>query len=169
MLTSLAPRYIANAWSFGFNPGDIETFQLLQKNFPGRDLSSFSRPNQQAPALGMAERRRASISSRRNSVADSIATLDQRFGRPSVDLRTASRNDMATGITSTDRGFDFATEEDGVAMRRVQTNLSERRMSKQSLTRPSGSRKGKDVIHGVLSLPRAFSRRKPAPQAIEPE
>ncbi len=64
---------------------------------------------------------------------------------------------MATGLTSVDRGFDFATEENGVEMRRVQTNLSERRMSKQHL--PSGS-KGKDAIKNVLSLPKSFLRRK---------
>lgn len=68
---------------------------------------------------------------------------------------------MATGLTSVDRGFDFATEENGVEMHRVQSNLSERRMSKQNLTRrqPSGS-KGKDAISNVLSLPRSFLRRK---------
>jgi len=44
-----------------------------------------------------------------------------------MDIRSASRTDMATGMTSVDRGFDFATEEGGVAMQRMQTNLSERR------------------------------------------
>ncbi|EEB87984.1 hypothetical protein MPER_14441 [Moniliophthora perniciosa FA553] len=34
---------------------------------------------------------------------------------------------MSTGLASTDRGFDFVTEENGTAIRRIQTNLSERR------------------------------------------
>lgn len=44
-----------------------------------------------------------------------------------------SRTDMSTGVRSVHRGFDFATEEDGVAMRRMQSNLSERRQSSRHL------------------------------------
>lgn len=40
---------------------------------------------------------------------------------------------MSTGLVSVDRGFDFAVEERGVHMRRVQTNLSEKRASMRSL------------------------------------
>lgn len=72
---------------------------------------------------------------------------------------------MSTGLVSVDRGFDFATEENGVEMRRVQTNLSERRMSKQNiLPRRSESNKGKDSISNVLSLSRSILRRKGASQ-----
>jgi len=66
---------------------------------------------------------------------------------------------MSTGLISVDRGFDFATEEHGVEMRRVQTNLSERRFNNQKLASRTPN-KGKDTISNVLSLPRAFLKRK---------
>ncbi|KAG8217698.1 hypothetical protein J3R82DRAFT_5854 [Butyriboletus roseoflavus] len=47
-----------------------------------------------------------------------------------------SRTDMSTGVRSVHRGFDFATEEGGVAMRRMQSNLSERRQSNRHLPLP---------------------------------
>lgn len=152
---ALAPRYLYKSWKFIYNPGDLETFQLLQKKYPGRDLSSFSKAKQEDGSAGP---RPVSTTRRRDSRASSAVSLEpHRFGRPSGDIRSPNRTDMATGVTSVDRGFDFATEENGVEMRRVQTNLSERRMSKQHL--PSGS-KGKDAIKNVLSLPRSFLRKK---------
>lgn len=76
-----------------------------------------------------------------------------------MDLRSASRTDMSTGVRSVHRGFDFATEEHGVAMRRMQSNLSERRQSSRNLaTQATRSRKG-TLVH-VLSLPRNLLRKK---------
>lgn len=66
---------------------------------------------------------------------------------------------MSTGLVSVDRGFDFATEEHGVEMRRVQTNLSERRSNKIA-SQVDISNKGRDKISGVLSLSRSFLRKK---------
>ncbi|KAF9478485.1 phospholipid-translocating P-type ATPase [Pholiota conissans] len=154
---ALSPRYIYKSWKFIYSPGDLETFQILQKMYPGRDFSSFSRrsTSQQPVALGIP------VGRPRSSSGSSVASMEHRFPRPSVDVRAASRTDMATGLTSVDHGFDFATEEHGVEMRRVQTNLSERRMSKQNLSRRQPSKsKGKDAISNVLSLPRSFLRRK---------
>jgi len=70
---------------------------------------------------------------------------------------------MATGTLSVDHGFDFPTEEHGVAMRRVQTNLSERRMAKEETSRVAGGikkqpDKSKDVVSSVLA--RGFMKRK---------
>lgn len=150
---SLTPRYLYKSWKFIYNPGDLETFQYLQNKYPGHDLSSFSRAKQPATEMGV---RRESIP------ASSVVSLEpHRFARPSGDVRSPSRTDMATGLTSVDRGFDFATEEHGVEMRRMQSNLSEARMSKQKLGR-QGSSKGKDTIKSVLHLPKNFLRRKPS-------
>jgi len=171
---ALAPRALYKAWKSSFNPGDLETFQYLQKRYPNMDFSSFSRPSRPVSDLEDLRRRRTSTAaSRRNSrmsYRSIVAPLDQqqRYHRPSMDVRpssrAASRTDMATGITSVDRGFDFATEENGVEMRRVQSRLSERRMSKQNILGHqkslSASSKGKDAISGVLSLSRSFMRKK---------
>ena len=81
---------------------------------------------------------------------DSVVTIEPI--RQCVDVRAASRTDMATGIVTIDRGFDFATEEHGVAMHRMQTNLSERRVSYQQL--PPSRSKGKEVMSRVFSLGR---------------
>jgi phospholipid-translocating ATPase len=83
---------------------------------------------------------------------------EPRFTRPSMDIQSASRTDMATGLMSTERGFDFATEEGGVAIQRIQTNLSERRENKR--IRKVSLMKGKEALSHVLSLKRI--RRKPS-------
>jgi len=145
---SLAPRFLFKAWKFVYNPGDLETFQYLQQKFPNEDLSRFSG----LPALS-ALNPRNSLASRRSFRASSVASQEQ-VTRPSIDVRMRSRTDMSTGLISVDRGFDFATEEHGVEMRRVQTNLSERRL------KTAIPNKGKDSIANVLSLPRAFLKRK---------
>ena len=68
---------------------------------------------------------------------------------------------MSTGVVSADRGFDFATEEHGVEMRRVQSNLSEKRSNKQKFSSQTvNPNKEKDKISNVLSLPRSFLRKK---------
>ena len=68
---------------------------------------------------------------------------------------------MSTGLVTVDRGFDFTTEEHGVEMRRVQTNLSEKRSNNQKLASKSTiPNKEKDKISNVLSLSKGFLRRK---------
>jgi phospholipid-translocating ATPase len=150
---SLAPRFLYKAWKFGYNAGDLETFQLLQKMYPNQDLSAFSRQGPEYSPVAPEPRPTSSVHSPR-----------RRFtGRPSLDVRSGSRTDMATGTSPVDHGFDFATEEHGVEMRRVQTNLSERRMANDESSRAAGGlkrlpHKGKDVVSGVLA--RGFMKRK---------
>ena len=55
----------------------------------------------------------------------------QVLGNPRGSMETAGRSvtDMSLGgLQSTHRGFDFASEEGGVHIRRMQSNLSERRI-----------------------------------------
>jgi len=109
------------------------------------------------------ERRRTSLASRRSSRASSVASLERQSTRASVDVRMRSRTDMSTGLVSVDHGFDFATEEQGVEMRRVQTNLSEKRSNKQKFASSSKTtipNKEKDKSSNVLSLSKGFLRRK---------
>ena len=74
---------------------------------------------------------------------------------------------MSTGLRSVHRGFDFSTEEGGVAMQRMQTNLSERRLSGMNLGGAGGGGEGqggtqgrKGTLRHVLSRPRQFLRKK---------
>ena len=118
------------------------------------------------PVFGMLKQRRTSMASRRSSRASSVvASVQERRSTraASVDVRMRSRTDMSTGLVTVDRGFDFTTEEQGVEMRRVQTNLSEKRRSSNlvstKMTVPNNN-KEKDKISNVLSLSRSFLRRK---------
>jgi phospholipid-translocating ATPase len=166
LFLSLAPRYLIKAWQFTYYPGDLETFQYLQAKYPNQDLSRFS-GSEPEPALA-ALRRRSTLASRRSSRASSmVVSLERQSTRASVvDVRMRSRTDMSTGLVSVDRGFDFVTEEHGVEMRRVQTNLSEKRSNKHA----SGSQsreKDKKKLSNVLSLSRNFLRRKHAYKGSE--
>jgi len=158
VLLSLAPRFIYKAWKFGYNPGTLEKFQLLQKMYPNQNLSAFY------PEYALQHRSASRVSRVASPRHDdprppSVLHMDQRQfpGRRSLDLRPASRTDMATDTVSVDHGFDFATEEHGVEMRRVQTNLSERRMRITSGIRRLRS-KGKNEHSGAFL--RGFMKRR---------
>ncbi|KAK0496761.1 phospholipid-translocating ATPase [Armillaria luteobubalina] len=158
MLLSLAPRYIAKAWKFGFHPDDLDIIRWVRKKDPYRDLTHDSETHLGIGMRIMRENRgrpTSIIMSRRSSRASSLMTINDPYRGGSIDVRAASRTDMATGLVSVDRGFDFATEENGVAMRRIQTNLSERRQNHLAVpsAEPSPSRKGKQS-----SFPNPFRR-----------
>jgi phospholipid-translocating ATPase len=66
---------------------------------------------------------------------------------------------MSTGERIPNRGFNFSTEEHGVAMRRMQTNLSERRQSSRNLALPGQPKK---KLSHVFSVRKGFLRKKPS-------
>ncbi|RDB22204.1 putative phospholipid-transporting ATPase C24B11.12c [Hypsizygus marmoreus] len=153
---ALLPRYVAKAWKFGFTPDDIDTMRYIAKVDPHRDLTTEAFISRSIRPLG----RTGSVVSRTTSHAGSIASMRP---RPSIDPRTASRTDMSTGVRSVHRGFDFATEEGGVAMQRMQTNLSERRQSSRNLaTTPDHDthRHRRSTLSHVFSVRRGFLRKK---------
>jgi phospholipid-translocating ATPase len=138
----LAPRFIAKAIKFGYFPDDLDIMRFNRKMYPERDLAQDAQPSSALSAL----KAPASRSSR---------SLNSR-ARPSMDPRIASRTDMATGMRSVHRGFDFATEEGGVALQRIQTGLSERRTSNLHLRAPhSRKRSGTILSHFRKSMRRA--------------
>ncbi|KAF5369162.1 hypothetical protein D9615_009965 [Tricholomella constricta] len=156
---SLAPRFIARAWNFGFEPDDLDTMRWISKYDPDHDfehdihmshLTALRRLPSSTP--------RQSFHNGSASSFDLRASLDLR--RPSLDVRAASRTDMATGLVSIDRGFDFATEERGVAMRRMQSNLTERRASNRNIEPArSTSKKGKETLSHMFSLRRGLRKK----------
>jgi phospholipid-translocating ATPase len=113
-ILALAPRYIYKALKMGYFPDDLDILRYNQKRSPHRNLAHDA-------YLGnrLAQLKRSTSRISRASGAE---------GRPSMDARMASRTDMSTGMRSVHRGFDFITEEDGIAIRRMQTNLSERHL-----------------------------------------
>lgn len=140
---ALLPRYLVKAWKSSFAPDDLETIQYIVRNKPDFDFSDVNRG-----ALSALRRTAPSSTSSRLGVNDSEVTLGL-ARRSAGDVRAASRTDMATGLISVDRGFDFAMEENGVAMRRMQSNLSERRASQRNLAQQQ-SVKGKGPLKRIF-------------------
>jgi len=148
---AIAPRYIAKAWKFGFAPDDLDIMRWIHKMEPDRDIVSSARGA-------------GGLSALKRTPAESVGSLEV---RPLPDPRSSSRTDMATGVRSVHRGFDFATEENGVAMRRMQSNLSERRQSSRNLVpEPRAHRKGS--LSRVFSLRRALNKKKSTPPSHNP-
>ncbi|EEB92419.1 hypothetical protein MPER_09074, partial [Moniliophthora perniciosa FA553] len=162
---SLTPRFIARAYQASLAPGDIDIVRYIKKNDPYADLSM--RDSEVHLGIGLAEMKK-----RRNRVSRASSMADP------LGVRSASRMDMSTGMLSAERGFDFATEENGPAIKRIQTNLSERRLSSRNLPAPildSPGKKGKtsDSPGGghsrMFSLTRSFKKKKPRTPPREEE
>jgi len=143
---AMMPRLIAKSWKTMFMPDDIDIIRILRKKNPNFDLSQARR--------GLEDLRRPSLSMRSQSRSSTDVRVPQ-------DLRSASRTDMATGLVSEERGFDFASEEGGVAMRRMQSRLSEHQTRKTSRI---PTHKAKEALSHVFSLRRRRDKheRKPS-------
>ncbi|KAG2742365.1 phospholipid-translocating P-type ATPase [Suillus brevipes Sb2] len=129
---AILPRYLYRAWQLGYAPGDLEILRYIRKTQPDLDMATLRSESLRSKPYASSRRRPSSHMSRASIACSSVDNLSLDLRR-TQDPRCASRTDMSTGIRSVHRGFDFATEEGGVAMRRMQTNLSERRQSSRNL------------------------------------
>ncbi|KAJ3528331.1 hypothetical protein NMY22_g9457 [Coprinellus aureogranulatus] len=154
VLLCLLPRYLYKALKMGYFPDDIDIIRYMRKFNPGQDLRQESYEEFDRHPLAQL-RRPASVASR-SVRRESMSSLPAQV-RPSGEFRGASRTDMSTGVTSQHRGFDFSMEEGGVAIQRMQTNLSERRMSRQSLPQSTPAKRG---LGKKLTLPKSLRRKK---------
>ncbi|KAG7092955.1 hypothetical protein E1B28_009257 [Marasmius oreades] len=179
---ALLPRFSAKAYKFIWKPDDIDIMRWARKVDPHK--SDYSKDVFMSGLEGMRGHRRsyghgareASDAHSRRSV-DSLASNpphshSHSHSRPallphqsSVSV-SASRTDMSTGIRSVHRGFDFHTEEGGVSMRRMQSNLSSRRNLSQipgqsQSSRPERPRSKGEGIGRVLSASKSLLKRKP--------
>ncbi|KAI6045617.1 hypothetical protein EDC04DRAFT_2865155 [Pisolithus marmoratus] len=139
---SLLPRYLCRAWQLGYAPGDLEILRYVRKKHPDLDIAKAGRLGPHDQHSRTSARRRSSSRMPRPLSLTSIVggtPTDRSVDHTSADhsrpqdVRRASHTDMSTGVRSVHRGFDFATEEGGVAVRRIQTNLSERWQSSRYL------------------------------------
>jgi phospholipid-translocating ATPase len=112
VLLALLPRYLYMAWNFGFNPNDLDILNWNYKLKPNMDLihETYLHLGEEEEARGQA-----------TPMTPHSAASGGPLGRPSMQ---ASQIDMSTGLRSQSRGYNFAQEENGVAMRRMQSNLS---------------------------------------------
>ena len=161
-LVAMTPRYVYKAYKFIFNPNDLDILRWAKKIDPNRDFARDARMGghlnrlKPPPTSGISSAFGSAAPSRRS-------TFDgERQGAPS--LRTASRTDMSTGLPSTHRGFNFAVEEGGPAMRRLQSNLSAPRPSQSSLHHGSGAITKQKISFASL---RKTLRRRPRTTSTE--
>ena len=132
LFLALTPRYLDKAVRFAFFPTDFDILRWIRKKHPERDFAN-------EPQLGgnLKARSQGNLSrmSTNDDDAESVRTGPRRsfqssrnVSRPGFcgDWRSGSRTDMSTGQITPHRGFNFSVEEGGVAIRRIQTNLSER-------------------------------------------
>ncbi|KAG6885889.1 hypothetical protein C0993_008408 [Termitomyces sp. T159_Od127] len=165
---SLAPRFIARSWKASYTPDDLDIMRYISKYEPDRDFARDAHISNlnalQRPGSAASQRR---IS--RSQVNESLPSMvnPRHASRASVNMG-ASRTDLATGVISTDRGFDFAQEEGGVALRRMQTNLSEAVASRQQIDVPRRpSMKGKETLSHMFSLRRSPRKKKSTKQSTK--
>lgn len=153
----MAPRYLYKSYKFIFNPNDFDIMRWAKKVDPNRDFAKDAHMGGQLRHLKPPAR--SGVSSALGSAAPSRrSTFDgERQGAPS--LRTASRTDMSTGLRSTHRGFGFAVEEGGPAMRRLQSNLSAPRPSQTNLPHGLGATAKQKM--SFASLRKTLKKRRP--------
>lgn len=178
ILVSLLPRYLAKAWKFGYMPDDIDIVRWNRKMDPNRDLGHDAYFAAPLAAMRRSNSIRYSADTHRGyarggsrpsiaSHGDSVTTLELR--RPSMDQRSASRTDMSTGKRLVHRGFDFAMEEGGVAMRRMQSNLSERRQSSRNLPLSEDADNKRKGSRRLFSLRRTTAKKPSSPTKSSPK
>jgi len=134
------------AWSFGFNPTDLDILNWNYKLRPNMDLIHEAYQNAER---GETEEARPSYHAEPEDM-EPEATTPHSHGRPSMQ---GGEIDMSTGVRSPSRGYSFAQEEYGVAMRRMQSNLS----GVVPYEHPHGERK---IRSGLLRSIRHPLRRK---------
>ncbi|KAF9246334.1 hypothetical protein BU15DRAFT_85102 [Melanogaster broomeanus] len=158
---ALLPRYLYRALQFGYAPGDLELLRYIRKTQPDLDMATALRHDrsERAPRTSLSKFRPSSRMSRPASISSEEDNIP--LERRITDPRRMSRTDMSTGVCSVHRGFDFAAEEGGVAMRRMQSNLSERWQSNRHLPLPSQSPKRKTSIRIFSTLRR---KKPPTPK-----
>ncbi|KAL0570141.1 hypothetical protein V5O48_011819 [Marasmius crinis-equi] len=162
----LAPRYIAKYYKFTYKPDDIDIMRYVRKTQPDREDYS---KDAFTTGAHLSTMRRQSYHSRRSVDTVRSAHAPANASRPVLPHQStvsvsASRVDMSTGLRSVHRGFDFNTEEGGVSMRRMQSNLSEVRTgSRRDVGRTLSQKSSLRRMSRVLSVSKALLKRKPPP------
>ena len=142
VILALLPRYLYKAYRFAFHPSDMDMARWIVKQDPNHDFS-------QDKQGGLARLRRPPTRKeiKRHSLQQRPAAY------------SASRTDMSTGVRSVHRGFDFATEESGVAMQRMQSHLSDRHLQLGPEEKKRRRRNPSALIHS-FSISRSIRRKR---------
>jgi len=127
---SLLPRYLYKSVRFMFFPTDFDILRWIKKTDPHKDFAADPSLGGKLKARHEGTESQFDPESDNRSINSSINHPRRSFqsSRPNIrdDWRSGSRTDMSTGLSVANRGFNFSAEEGGIAIRRTQTNLSER-------------------------------------------
>lgn len=95
-----------------FHPGDIDRVRYLHKLYPNHDFNE--------------DRQHGGVTYLKRAVSTTRGVRRMSLLRRNQQQRTGSRVDMSTGLHSSGpgTGFDFAMEEGGPALARLQSHLS---------------------------------------------
>ncbi|QRV87362.1 phospholipid-translocating P-type ATPase [Ceratobasidium sp. AG-Ba] len=147
---ALAPRFLAKTLRLIEFSNDIDIMRIVRKRDPNIDVEHH-------PKLGghFEERQTETRAS-----TDSYPPRRTHSRQPTLHS-IGSRTDMSTGMRSTgNRGFDFSVEEGGVAIRRMQSNISERQRKRVGTSDEEGGRRRRGSIHLLPSAMRRSLRLK---------
>ena len=184
LILALTPRYLDKAVRFAFFPTDFDILRWIRKKHPERDFAN--EPQLGGNLKARSEGALSRVSTNDDDDAESTRTGPRRSfqssrnaSRPgfSGDWRSGSRTDMSTGQVIPHRGFNFSVEEGGVAIRRIQTNLSERHSQRTGISRnhpygyssapsspvPGSPRKTIPLLPPLSSFRQTFKRKFPDP------
>ena len=143
---AVAPRYIFKTIRLLESPNDIDIMRIIRARDPNVDIAHH-------PKLGGHFEKEEELA---RTSAESYPPRRTHSRQPTLHS-LGSRTDMATGMRSTsNRGFDFSTEEGGVAIRRMQSNISERQRARaDGLSDEEGGHRRKTAVN---LLPAAMRR-----------
>ena len=140
VILALLPRYLYKAYRFAFHPSDMDMAMWIVKQDPSHDFSQ-----DKQGGLARLQRPPTRKEIKRHSLQQRPAAY------------SASRTDMSTGVRSVHRGFDFATEESGVAMQRMQSHLSDRHLQ---LPPEKKRRRNPSALMHSFSISRSIRRKR---------
>lgn len=158
---AMLPRYLAKFYRLLYRPNDIDILRIVRKQHPNLDM--VHHPLIAGHFANASHSRHPSMEGYRDPEFEEGTELR----RPNMPAASGShapmgrRTDMSTGLQLTpSRGFDFSTEEGGVAIRRIQTGLSERHQ--EGVTGPShppARKRTRGSIHLFPALARSMRRK----------
>jgi len=167
---ALLPRFMIKSIRSYYWPSDLDLLKEIKRSHPEYDFAHH-------PLLG-GRGKVDNVSMSDSRVSSRVPSRAHDYPphaplvRPSMEGAARSVTDMSLGgVQSTHRGFDFASEEGGVHIRRMQSNLSERRLQALGINNPDGSREGgsrrrRPSISLFPSLRRSVRRRmRPNPKS----
>jgi len=165
----LLPKYLAKSYKYAYLPDDIDILRWTRKIDPQHDF-------EHDPKVGGRLKDQATwsplspVSTNQSDDGQSQAPPRRSLQgyRPSTDAR-GSQTDMSTGArATTSRGFSFSMEEGGVAMRRVQSRLSERHQSRVSLPAAISEESAIKKRRGSISLFPSLRKSMRIPRSTSP-